>query len=144
MECVEGGLRSIQYLLLLVKVYAVVPPFFQPSFLFFPSHLSISFCFLFPVTTTLAEGLVISLMGGFKGCLNGYSLSCPFLPLNALHTSSEASVKAQTWSCMSLSSWWAFWGPHWQLSEGQTWLVLKTLNQPSWGTRPTLCPSPRV
>ena len=39
-----------------------VLPFSQPSFLFFPSFISILFCFLFPIITTLAKELVISLI----------------------------------------------------------------------------------
>lgn len=42
-----------------------VLPFSQPSFLFFPFFISISFCLLFPVITTLAKELVISLMDFF-------------------------------------------------------------------------------
>lgn len=85
-----------------VIAYAVVSPFSQPSFPLFPSFLSILFCFIFPMMTTLAEDLVIS-VGDYKWSLKDCSLSCPFLPSAARHMPSGASFQAQIWSCMPLS-----------------------------------------
>lgn len=108
---------------------AMVPPF--PCQLHFShSFLSILLHSLFPITTTLPEALVISFVDGHRSRLDDHSLSCFFPSLTVLRTPSKASRSTQTGTCTSLSSKWAFWGPHWQPNEGQTWLVL---SQACWG-----------
>ena len=101
-------IRSLQktgnyFLSLLCNSLYNVLPFSQPSFLFFPSFISILFCLFFPIITTLAKELVISLMDFF------------LFPLGSQHSTQGSQFPDQGWN-----------------SRPQQWKLRVLTTEPPW------------